>query len=78
MKHTDVVRSHKQKVAALNNVSEDLVSKVVRGVRNNEKILSDYLYLVEEEKKAVQRLVTMAAVPSAKREKKIARRKQSA
>ena len=56
MKHTQVVRSHKQAIAALRGVTEDYVSKVVRGVRRNEKILADYRLLVREEKSALKKL----------------------
>lgn len=62
MKHTQVVRSHKQAIAGLRGVTEDYVSKVVRGIRRNEQILADYMMLVQEEKSAVRKLATMKAM----------------
>jgi hypothetical protein len=55
MRHiTNINKKHKEELAKLFKVSEDYVSKVIRGARHNKAITDAYNLFVSEERKSVK------------------------
>ena len=60
MRHTTINKSYKLQLADLFNVSEDYVSKVLRGVRHNKAITDAYELFIQQEQIAAKK-ITMNA-----------------